>query len=242
MSMNTDVQAVRAGVTTPTYVRSRVHKCRPRSLPVLGTALFHLYGLPLASLKRLIIRLLHRLEGGSAFSVTLRRIFARYYDLEVGMYTHGGWIVPFNLDGGVKVGRYCSIAETARVMTRNHPVERKSTSALFYDPSFGLVDELQISGISLTIGNDVWIAHNAIILPGVTSIGDGAVIGAGTIVHKNVPPFAIVKGHPGRVVGYRFSEPVIRELLASCWWDKPLEELLPSLDSFLQPLERANFR
>ncbi|WP_424601966.1 CatB-related O-acetyltransferase [Bradyrhizobium sp.] len=209
---------------------------------MLGSVFFYLYGLPSASVKRLIVGLLYRLEGGSAFSVTLRRIFARYHALEIGMYTHGAWIVPFNLDPGVKVGRYCSIANTARVLTRNHPIDRKSTSALFFDPVFGLVDELQISGASLTIGNDVWIGHNATILPGVTLIGDGAVIGAGTVVHKNVPPFAIVKGHPGRVVGYRFSERVIQELLASCWWDKPLEDLLPGLDTFLQPLDGANIR
>jgi virginiamycin A acetyltransferase len=214
-------------------------KCHPRTLAVLGPLLFRVYGLvewpsPLQSLIR---RVLYYLEGGSMFSVTLRRIFATYHGVEVGMYTHGGWIVPFGADRGTKIGRYCSIAQTARMFTHNHPMNMKSTNPLFYDPGEHLVDKDNAQRNSLTIGNDVWMGHNATILPGVTSIGDGAVIGAGAIVNKNVPPFAIVLGYPSRVVGYRFSEQKIQELLASCWWDKPLEDLLPELDTFLRPLE-----
>ena len=68
------------------------------------------------------------------------------------------------------------------------------------------------------IGNDVWIARGAIVLRGVT-IGDGAVIAAGSVVTKDVPPFAIVAGNPARLLRYRFGEEDIRALLARKWWD-----------------------
>ncbi len=72
----------------------------------------------------------------------------------------------------------------------------------------------------VTLGHDVWIGHGAIVLPG-RSIGTGAAIGAGTIVTKDVPPFAIVIGNPGRVLRLRFPEPVVEQLLAIAWWDWP---------------------
>lgn len=239
MNANLNTHTLRLGADARTHTRVLPHKCRPRTLAVLGPVLFRLYGLMErhSPLRSLIRKLLYLLEGRSMFSVTLRRIFATYHGVEVGMYTHGGWIVPFNADRGTKIGRYCSVAWTARMITHNHPMNTKSTNPLFYDPNQKLVDEDTAPRNSLTIGNDVWIGHNATILPGVTLIGDGAVIGAGAIVNKNVPPFAIVMGYPSRVVGYRFSEQKIQELLASRWWDKPLEDLLPELDTFLRPLE-----
>jgi hypothetical protein len=68
------------------------------------------------------------------------------------------------------------------------------------------------------IGNDVWIATDAKIKPGIT-IGDGAVIAAGAIVNKDVPPYAIVGGNPGRVIKMRFPEDLAARLLASKWWE-----------------------
>ena len=66
---------------------------------------------------------------------------------------------------------------------------------------------------------------------------DGAVIGAGAIVNKNVPPYAVVVGNPARVVRYRFSQAVIDELLASKWWEKDIDELKPHLKEFQQHYE-----
>ena len=89
----------------------------------------------------------------------------------------------------------------------------------------------------LVIGNDVWIGHNAIILPSVSNIGDGAVIGAGSVVTKDVPPFAVVAGNPAKIILYRFSEEKIREIMKSPWWGKDINELKNEFDSFLLPLE-----
>jgi virginiamycin A acetyltransferase len=213
-------------------------RCRARSIPVLGPLLFWSYRIRSRVLRNWIRWFLYRFEGGSSFSVNLRRVFAAYHGLEVGMYSHGAWTELFALDPGTKVGRYCSIAAGARVITANHPMNIKSTSALFFNPELGLVGQaIGPSSTTMTIGNDVWIGRDAIVLPSVRRIGDGAVIGAGAVVFQDVPPFAVVIGHPARAVRYRFSESKIAELLASRWWDKSLEELLPDIASFLQPLE-----
>lgn len=68
------------------------------------------------------------------------------------------------------------------------------------------------------IGNDVWIGYRAAIMPGV-SIGDGAIIGAFSVVTGDVAPYAVVGGNPAREIRRRFSEGDIRRLLAIRWWD-----------------------
>lgn len=217
-------------------------RLRPRSVPFVSSFLFALYSLPSWRLKQFLRWLLHRIEGGSMFSITLRRIFRRFHGIEVGDFTHGGWIVPFHLDEGTVVGRYSSLADTVRTVTHNHPLATRSTSGLFFNPFFGIVPENTAPRTKLVIGNDVWIGHYAIILPSVRSIGDGAVIGAGAVVGRDVPPFAIVHGNPARVVGYRFSPEKIAELLAEQWWHKPLEQLCDDLAAFRDPLEDERAR
>jgi virginiamycin A acetyltransferase len=79
------------------------------------------------------------------------------------------------------------------------------------------------------VGNDVWIGYNAVIMPGIT-IGDGAVIGACSVVTKDVPPYAIVGGNPAQVVRQRFSEAQINRLLELQWWNWTPEEITRNLD------------
>jgi hypothetical protein len=74
------------------------------------------------------------------------------------------------------------------------------------------------------IGSDVWIGSGTTILSGVT-IGNGAVIGTKAVVAKDIPPYAIVVGNPGKVVKYRFDEGTIAALERIAWWDWPLEKL-----------------
>ncbi|HLU44308.1 MAG TPA: CatB-related O-acetyltransferase [Natronosporangium sp.] len=74
------------------------------------------------------------------------------------------------------------------------------------------------------VGNDVWIGREATILPGVT-IGDGAVIGAHSVVTKDVRPYEIVAGNPARHIRLRFAESDIARLLAVRWWDWPIEKI-----------------
>ncbi|HBC91808.1 MAG TPA: antibiotic acetyltransferase [Pelotomaculum sp.] len=74
------------------------------------------------------------------------------------------------------------------------------------------------------IGNDVIIGVNALVISGV-KIGDGAVVGAGSVVTKDVPPYAIVAGIPAKIIRYRFSEKQIKALLRIRWWDWSIEEI-----------------
>lgn len=70
----------------------------------------------------------------------------------------------------------------------------------------------------INIGNDVWIGYGAVILRGV-SIGDGAIVGAGAVVTKDVDPYTIVGGVPAKTIRKRFNEKIIRQLLKIKWWD-----------------------
>jgi hypothetical protein len=74
------------------------------------------------------------------------------------------------------------------------------------------------------VGNDVWIGHGAILLRGIT-VGNGAVIGAGAVVTKDVPSYAIVAGNPARVLRMRFSAELIELLEQAAWWDLPPAKL-----------------
>ena len=77
----------------------------------------------------------------------------------------------------------------------------------------------------LEIGNDVWIGNRAIILGKVRSIGNGAVIGAGAVVTKDVPAYTVVGGNPARILKYRFDEATICKLEDLRWWELPLSQI-----------------
>jgi virginiamycin A acetyltransferase len=167
-----------------------------------------------------------KLEGGAGHSVTIRELLRKYYRLNVGLYTAGPCkVYPRVYQPTTTIGRYSAVAETVRTFTRNHTITTKSTHGFFDNPALGKVKTDLIPWGHLLIGNGVWIGENAIILPPTTTIGDGAVICAGSVVYANVPPYAVVSGFPARVVGFRFSKRVIATLLDSRWWEKTPDEL-----------------
>jgi virginiamycin A acetyltransferase len=213
-----------------------------REAPLLGPALLHMYGLiPSRRMKLLIRWVALRMEGGQLYSLTMRKIFAKYYQREVGLYTGGGAFLDANFEPGppgVSIGRYTSLTRTMCAFTSDHPVGWKSTHGFFYDPAYGVAQKFFQSRTRLTIGNDVWIGHNVTLLRSVTSVGDGAVIAAGSVVVRDVPPYAIVAGYPAKVLRYRFSEKTIAELLESKWWEKPIYDLAPNIAEFQRPLEQ----
>jgi acetyltransferase-like isoleucine patch superfamily enzyme len=208
----------------------------------LGTLLCWLYGLDVPWVAWIVPRMLRRIEGGELYSLTLREIMRKYHGVEVGLYTSGAPFVPQAFPAGTKIGRFCTFHSTVRAYNANHPMNLKSTHALFYNPDLGLVDGDLLVRLPLTIGNDVLMGHNVIVLPSVRTVGDGAVIGAGAVVNEDVPPYAVVVGHPARVVRHRFKKEIITELLASRWWDKPLAELAKDLEEFRRPLDGGPLR
>ncbi len=207
---------------------------------IVADILYKLYGLEIKQLRKLIIKLIKRMERGEVYSQTLRRIFKDYYDVEIGMYTHGGCFIPGQISPQTTIGRYCSLARALRIINRNHPLEMKSMHAFFFNPYFKYCNQDNLEFVPLKIGNDVWIGHNAIIVPNVKSIGDGAVIAAGAVVNKDIPPYAVAVGNPARVVRYRFSKEKIEELLAERWWDKPIDDLKSEIKEFFQPIENTD--
>ena len=181
-------------------------------------------------------RAVNRLEGGEIHSESLRDIFRRYHGVDVGAYTHGGCFEPHSFGRNTTIGRYTSIARTAFGATLDHPTQFKGMHGFFFNSNLGYTDHVR-EYTELTIGNDVWLGHNAVISSNVREIGDGAVVGAGAVVFKDVPPYAVVVGNPGRVVRYRFSPETIEELLAERWWERDIDELAPHISLFDRPLD-----
>ena len=141
----------------------------------------------------------------------------------------------------VEIGNYSSIASILYVHgATEHPsvFNRKLVSTFpFGDKEWGDYPKSQSKG-KIIIGSDVWIGEGVTLLSGV-KIGDGAIVGARTVVAKDIAPYAIVVGNPARIVRYRFSEDVIAKLLKIRWWMWPevrIREALPlmqDIDLFL---------
>jgi virginiamycin A acetyltransferase len=205
--------------------------------PALTGLLVRLYAVN--RLRGLVLWVVRRLEGPELTSPTMRVIFSRHFGVEIGMYSHGAFFEPYAVDERTTIGRYCSMARGARIVNHNHPVGFKSTSGLFFNPHFGLCDHSLVEFNPLVVGNDVWIGTNAVILPEVNSIGDGAIIGAGAVVSRDVPPYAVVLGNPARIVKYRFGEDTIAALLEERWWEADVDGLLPTVHDFQRPVESS---
>lgn len=154
-------------------------------------------------------------------------------DIRIGKYTTLG---DNNfLNGNINIGKYCQLGVNVAIHTTNHPVNYLSTyinKRLFEGELKGLKEIKKTE-----IGNDVWVGHGAIILGGIT-IGDGAIIAAGSVVTKDVPPFSIVAGTPAKIIKYRFSIAVIKEIKKLQWWDLEKEDLHKIKPLFFKNFEK----
>jgi len=126
------------------------------------------------------------------------------------------------------VGKFCSIADEVTIfLGGNHRVDWVSTypfPAFKEFPEAAGITGYEAGKGNVVIGNDVWIGSHVVILSGV-SIGDGAVVGAYSIVAKSVPPYAIVAGNPAKLIRYRFDEKSVEQLLKLRWWDWPINKI-----------------
>ncbi|OGG26699.1 hypothetical protein A2960_00810 [Candidatus Gottesmanbacteria bacterium RIFCSPLOWO2_01_FULL_39_12b] len=116
----------------------------------------------------------------------------------------------------VSIGKYCAIGSDVKIISSNHDVRYANLQSKFQLEYFAM--SLDSTKGEVKIGNNVWIADSAIILSGVT-IGDGAVVAAGAVVVKDIPPFCIAAGIPAVIKRERFSKKIVDKLLAIQWWD-----------------------
>jgi len=187
--------------------------------------------------RALAVRLACEVEGGQFFSQTARQILERDCGVRIGAYSYGPFFTPGAFAAGLVVGRYVSAALGLRYAQRNHPLDRISTHPLFYNADLGLVPHDNITSGNLWLGHDAWIGANVFITARCTRIGIGAVVGACSVVTRDIPDYAVVAGNPARILRYRFSPAVIAELLASHWWELDVAACARQLEHFVVPLE-----
>jgi len=143
------------------------------------------------------------------------------------------------------VGPFCSIAAHTRINPGNHPLERVALSHFTYRSSaYGLgPDDASFfdwrRSFRCTLGADVWIGHGAVVLPG-RKIGTGAAVGSGSVVTRDIPPFAVAVGNPARVIRMRFPPEIVAALERIAWWTWPQDRLATALHDF-RTLDAAAF-
>lgn len=155
---------------------------------------------------------------------------------KIGRYTYTGIGTSIRT---AEIGRFCSLAWNVSVGGGNHDFEHVTTSPLW---RFRMLDEGDMNhGAnkelnkryddfgSCVVGHDVWIATNAVVLRGV-KVGNGAVIGAGAVVTKDVEPYSIVAGVPAKKIKMRFDDKIIEALEEIQWWNWPVEVVRTHVD------------
>jgi acetyltransferase-like isoleucine patch superfamily enzyme len=174
----------------------------------------------------------------------------------VGEYSYGN-IQIFGEESKLYVGRYCSIALQCKVfLGYSHRVDWVTTYPFNVisrwphakqDWAAGHLKGHPATKGDVVIGNDVWLGFNTTVLSGVT-IGDGAAVGANSLVTKDIPAYALVGGNPARLIRYRFDQNVIERLLQIAWWNWPtakVKKFVPLLmqgkiDIFFEACEKLD--
>ncbi len=167
--------------------------------------------------------------------------FSYYHNFEI-LEDYASYLAPYLFPISPEkliIGKFCQFAHGVKFITSsaNHDMGGFSTYP-FYNFMMApqtTVDE--ISELFLTpgnkgdtvVGNDVWVGMDSVIMPGVT-VGDGVIIGARSVVTKDVAPYTIVAGSPATIVKQRFDIETIKSLLEICWWNWPVETIEKNID------------
>lgn len=155
----------------------------------------------------------------------------------IGAHTYGDIeLIDSNNSDDINIGKFTSIGPNVKIICGNHNYKFvsnypfKSIWNTFWKPLDDIDDHIY-NGVTY-IGNDVWIGHSVIIKGGI-NISDGAVIAAGSVVTKDVPPYAIVGGSPAKILKYRFEKEQIQKLLKIKWWEWSDEKINENLEQIM---------
>ena len=165
-------------------------------------------------------------------------------NVQMGRYSYiCGYSFLFN----VRIGSFCSIAERCCIGGAAHPIYRVSSSPVFHEGKNVFKKHFaefpEIENPETIIEDDVWIGMGCYIKSGVI-IHTGAVIGMGSVVTKDVPPYEIWAGNPAKKIGDRFDDVLKEELIKSEWWnwdDLKIKKFAPyfnDIEKFLEFVER----
>ena len=150
-----------------------------------------------------------------------------FNDSTIGDYSYSGSNNTVNF---ASIGKFCSLARNVDVGGFDHDYRKVTTMPMFRFRQLAGGGNPQPEETELCrVGNDVWIAAGTQILHK-ASVGDGAVVGGGAVVTKDVPPYAIVAGVPAKIIKFRFDPQTIDALLEIRWWDWPLETILANME------------
>lgn len=153
---------------------------------------------------------------------------------------NGTYTCEFTIIKYATVGKFCAISWNVSIGGANHDIHRLAVS-----PVHRILQEKMTEAYSsfnneeCHIGNDVWLAAGCHVLRNVT-IGNGVVVGANSVVTKDIPPYAIAVGSPAKVIGYRFSQEIIDKLEEIRWWDFPVEVLHECRKIFTRELKKED--
>jgi virginiamycin A acetyltransferase len=153
-----------------------------------------------------------KLKGKNKISI-FQKIQCRKLVLSEGARINGE--ASFRGTGEVHIGKWAAIGQGLKVLTSNHIATKRNMNVWLQNK----IGSTNIHGDPkiVVIGAAVWIGDNVTIIR--ANIGDGAIIGAGSVVTRDVPPFAVVAGNPARVLKYRFDQECINKLLQEKWWN-----------------------
>ncbi len=179
---------------------------------------------------------------------SLKTAYAGMYEIGEGSY--GGLnIFSYDEKTKIEIGSYCSFAFGVTAILGGNHRHDWTTTYPFSDmwPEAQKISGHPSSNGNVKIGSDVWVGAEAMIMSGVT-IGDGAVVAARTVVTRDVLPYQIVGGAPGKPIDWRFDTETIARLMAIKWWNWPKERILraiplmlsPKVDYFLEAAEKGH--